>query len=137
MKFIVDLFKPKNEINDLYAEACKKVRKKEAAEDKKRTAYLNRISRKVKWTAKKKELATVPVIKFILQILKSMAPKKREGLFSIPDDFNTNFTTDDINRLYSKAVNQMEAKQSAKRKKQKAYLARITAKVQSFEHKQD
>lgn len=129
MKFIIELFKPKNEVNALYSRVLKKIRKKEAAEDKKRTAYLNRITRRVKWTAKKKELATIPAIKLMLRILKFFAPKKREGLFSKPDDLNMNFTSADINRIYSRAIKKSDADASVKRRKQKAYLDSISSKI--------
>lgn len=135
MKFIVDLFKPKNEINALYAKVRKKIQKKEAAANKKRTAYLNRISRRVKWTAKKKELATIPAIKLMLRILKFFKPKTREVLFSKPDGLNMNFTPADINRIYSKAIKKRDADASVKRRKQKAYLDSISAKISKSNYK--
>jgi len=93
------------------------MKKEEADEDKKRTAYLNKITRKVKWTAKKKELATIPFIKFFLNIVKFFTPTKRKGLFSRPDDLNLTFTSDEINELYSKTLDTMEADKAAKEKR--------------------
>lgn len=136
MKFITDLFKPKNEINTLFEKACKKREKEESAASKKSTAYINKITRRVAWTRKKEELKTIPVIKFLLKIVKFFTPVKKKGPFSLPDEKIT-FTADEINALYSRTVKKMKADKAAELKKTTDYLDRITARVKASKNKKD
>jgi hypothetical protein len=137
MKFITDLFKPKNEINVLFEKARKKREKENAAQLKKTTAYLNKLTRRVMWNRKKEKLATVPVIKFFLKIVKYFTPVKKEGLFSRPEDMKVTFTSDEINKLFARAVDKRNEEMKAKRKENAAYLRRINKKVKMSEKKKD
>ncbi len=129
MIFFTNLFKPKNKINDLFEKSRNKIEKENAAQIKKSTAYINKITRKLIFKKKKEKLLTVPVISFFLKIFKFFTPVKKEGIFSWKNDIKVTFTSDEINDLYSRVVNKREEELKTKRKENAAYLRRISKQL--------
>ncbi len=129
MIFFTNLFKPKNKINDLFEKSRNKIEKENAAQIKKSTAYINKITRKLIFKKKKEKLLTVPVISFFSNIFKFFTPVKKEGIFSWQNDIKVTFTSEEINSLYSRVVNKREEELKTKRKENAAYLRRISKQL--------
>lgn len=133
MKFITRLFKPRNEINDLFERSRKKRDKENAKKMKETTAYINKITKRVMWKRKKDKLATVPVIKFLLKIVKFFTPVRKEGPFSVGADFKPSFTSDEINSIYARVLKNRKDEEMGRQK----YLRNIEKRVGKSKNKKD
>lgn len=133
MKFITRLFKPRNEINDLFERSRKKRDKENAKKMKETTAYINNITKRVMWKRKKDKLATVPVIKFLLKIVKFFTPVRKEGPFSVGADFKPSFTSDEINSIYARVLKNRKDEEMGRQK----YIRNIEKRVGKSKNKKD